>query len=149
MTRSLPYLPNSGMNDATGSVRPICPSSTSIITAGVVATTLVSDARSKIVSSVIGSGDGCDRAIAVGLRQHDRVAAADDHDGAGQLVRGDRLVDDGVDAREAREIEAGRRGGRGRRARGRLRGGTKDGHGQHARDGQERPTPAWPHSGGF
>ena len=34
------------------------PSSTSFITLVVVATTLVSEARSKIVSSVIGSGDG-------------------------------------------------------------------------------------------
>ena len=56
--RSLPYLPNSGMNDATGSLSRIWPFSTSIITAVVVATTLVSDARSKIVSSVIGSRSG-------------------------------------------------------------------------------------------
>ncbi len=57
--RSLPYFANSGMNDATGSVRRMRPCSTSIITDGVVATTLVSDARSKIVSMVIGSADGC------------------------------------------------------------------------------------------
>ncbi len=58
VTRLLPYFANSGMNVATGSVSRMRPSSTSIMTAGVVATTFVSDARSKIVSRVIGSGEG-------------------------------------------------------------------------------------------
>ena len=53
-----------GMNVATRSVSRIRPSSTSFITLVVVATTLVSDARSKIVSSVIGSADGHERAVA-------------------------------------------------------------------------------------
>src|SRR5258708_698406 len=53
-----PYLPNSGTNCATGSLRRIRPSSISFTTLVVVATTLVSEARSKIVSSVIASGDG-------------------------------------------------------------------------------------------
>ena len=57
-TRSLPYLPNSGMNFATGSTSLMRPSSTSIITAVEVATTLVSEARSKIVSAVIASRVG-------------------------------------------------------------------------------------------
>ena len=74
------------MNDATGSVRRRRPSSTSIITAVVVATTFVSDARSKIVSSVIGSRAGTERALAVGLPEHDRVAAADDDHGARELA---------------------------------------------------------------
>ncbi len=55
------------MNVATGSVSRMRPSSTSIMTAGAVATTLVIDAKSKIVSSVIGSVAGATRAIAVGL----------------------------------------------------------------------------------
>ena len=54
----LPYRSNPGMYVATRSFRRILPSSTSIITVVVVATTLVSDARSKIVSSVIGSDEG-------------------------------------------------------------------------------------------
>ena len=58
VTRSFPYFAKSGMNAATGSVSRTFPSSTSIITAGVVATTFVSDATSKIVSSVIGSRAG-------------------------------------------------------------------------------------------
>ena len=54
----LPCFANSGMNVATRSFSRIVPSSTSFMTLGVVATTLVSDARSKIVSSVIGSSTG-------------------------------------------------------------------------------------------
>jgi hypothetical protein len=46
------------MNCITGSFSRIRPCSTSCITLVVVATTLVSDATSKMVSSVIGSGDG-------------------------------------------------------------------------------------------
>ena len=53
-----PYLPKPGSNCDTGSFSRIRPSSTSFITLVVVATTLVSEARSKIVSSVIGSGAG-------------------------------------------------------------------------------------------
>ena len=54
----LPYLSNAGMNFDTGSLSRIRPSSTSFITLVVVATTLVSEARSKIVSSVIASAAG-------------------------------------------------------------------------------------------
>ncbi len=54
----LPCFANSGMKAATRSFSRIFPSSTSFITLGVVATTLVSDARSKIVSSVMGSTAG-------------------------------------------------------------------------------------------
>jgi hypothetical protein len=46
------------MNVATRSTSRSLPCSISIITLVVVATTLVSDARSKTVSSVIGSRDG-------------------------------------------------------------------------------------------
>src|SRR5712691_6338052 len=58
VTPLLPCAANSGMNCATGSRSRILPCSTSCITLVVVATTLVSDARSKIVSSVIASGAG-------------------------------------------------------------------------------------------
>ncbi len=55
---AFPYLPNSGMNIVTGSFNRIRPSSISFITLVVVATTLVSEARSKMVSSVIASAAG-------------------------------------------------------------------------------------------
>ena len=55
---AFPYFPNSGMNVATGSFNRIRPSSISFITLVVVATTLVSEATSKIVSSVIASAAG-------------------------------------------------------------------------------------------
>ena len=87
--RSLPYLPNSGTNFATGSIRRIRPSSSRIIAAVVVATTLVSDATSKIVSSVIGLGDRRDGALAVRLAEHDGVATPDQHDRAGRLAIGE------------------------------------------------------------
>ncbi len=54
----LPYLSKPGTNDATRSLSRILPSSTRIITLVVVATTLVREATSKIVSSVIGSTEG-------------------------------------------------------------------------------------------
>src|SRR5215470_11610861 len=71
----------SGMNCDTGSLNRIRPSSTSRMTLVVVATTLVSDARSKIVSSVIASGD--------------------EDDGAGQFVTRDRGVHERGDRRES------------------------------------------------
>ena len=48
---SLPFCPNSGMYFTTGSLSLTLPCSTNCITAVVVATTLVSDAMSKIVSA--------------------------------------------------------------------------------------------------
>ena len=54
----LPWRPKSGMNVATRSFRRIFPSSTSIMTLVVVATTLVTEAMSNTVSSVIASGCG-------------------------------------------------------------------------------------------
>ena len=54
----LPCRSKPGTNVDTRSLSLMRPSSTSFITLVVVATTLVSDARSKIVSSVIGSGAG-------------------------------------------------------------------------------------------
>ena len=60
---------------------------------------------------------GLDRATAVRLAQHDRVAAADDDDGAGELAFLDGVGDDVIEAGEAGEIEASRL----RWAEGRLR----------------------------
>ena len=99
------------------------PSSTSFITLVVVATTLVSEARSKMVSSVIGSADRPDRAPAERLVIDDRVAAADEDDGAGQLVARDGGFDDRRNRREA--------GARFDRRRGRLR--RQSGHGNEGR----------------
>ncbi len=56
VTASRPWLPNPGTWSATRSRSRSRPSSTSIMTLVVVATTLVSDARSNTVSTVIGSG---------------------------------------------------------------------------------------------
>ena len=56
------------------------PCSTSRMTAVVVATTLVNDARSKIVSVVVGCGRGDDGALPVGFLEQDDVAPADQHD---------------------------------------------------------------------
>ena len=54
----LPKRSKPGTHAATGSVRRTVPSSTSCMIAVVVATTLVSEARSKTVSSDIGSDSG-------------------------------------------------------------------------------------------
>ena len=54
----LPKRSKPGTHAATGSVSRTVPCSTSRMTAVVVATTLVSEARSKIVSSDIGSASG-------------------------------------------------------------------------------------------
>ena len=58
VTLCLPCRSKPGRYRATGARSRMRPSSTSIMTAVAVATTLVSDARSKIVSTVIGSGCG-------------------------------------------------------------------------------------------
>ena len=58
VTASLPCRSNPGRKRATRSRRRMAPSSTSAITLGVVAITFVSEARSKIVSTVIGSRAG-------------------------------------------------------------------------------------------
>ena len=56
VTASRPWLPNPGTWSATRSRSRRRPSSTSIMTLVVVATTLVRDARSNTVSTVMGSG---------------------------------------------------------------------------------------------
>ena len=72
------------------------------------ATTFVSEARSKIVSSVIGSTDGTSARLPNAWRYRRDRRVRDDHR-AWQLVRGDGLFDDRADLREARGVE--RRGG--------------------------------------
>ena len=142
MTRSFPYLPNSGMKDATGSVSRMRPSSTSAITAGVVATTFVSDARSKIVSSVMRLDRWLDRPVPVRTAEHDCVAASDDHYRAGCLFGGDGFVDDGVEAIQPSEIEAGAhtRAGFGQPCSRRLRLRCAERRGCDERDsGNEKP----------
>ncbi len=80
------------------------PCSTSIITLVVVATTLVSDARSKMVSSVIGSTDGVTRAIADGLLIEDSIASADEDNRARQLLVGNRLAYEWLDRIEPAHV---------------------------------------------
>ena len=75
----------------------------------VVATTLVSDARSKIVSSVIGSSAGTTARCADRLLIEDAVAAPDEHDGAGQLLLGDGVADQRLDRVEPARIDRNRR----------------------------------------
>ncbi len=58
LARSGPPAAKSGRNRTTGSASRSLPSWTRSITDGAVATVLVRDARSKIVSTVIGSTDG-------------------------------------------------------------------------------------------
>ena len=76
------------------------PSSTSVITLVVVATTLVSEATSKIVSSVIASRAGARARSPKARLIEDLVAAADQDDGAGQFVAGDGGLDKRGDRRE-------------------------------------------------
>ena len=96
-----------GMWSETRSFSRIRPSSTSFITLVVVATTLVSDARSKTVSSVIASAAGVDGATADRLLIHDAIAAADEHDRSGQLLVGDRLLDERRNRVQPREVHSG------------------------------------------
>ena len=115
VTRSLPYFPNSGMKAATGSVRRIRPSSINAITAGVVATTF--GERREVEDRVERHRlhGRLQRTVPVGAPEHDRIPAAYDNNDAWRLFGGDRVVDDGIEPVEPREIEpggarAGRRG---------------------------------------
>ena len=80
------------------------------MTAVVVATTLVSEARSKTVSSDHRLGQRDDGAVAERLLVDHGVAAADHHDRPRRLAGGDGLLDDRVDAGEPGRIQAGRAG---------------------------------------
>ena len=73
----------------------------------VVATTLVSDAASKIVSSVIASRAGTVARAPNRLADEDAIAMADDDDRARQLLGGDGVVDQRMDARGQRRVGAG------------------------------------------
>jgi hypothetical protein len=85
--------------------QPDAPCSTSIITAGVVATTFVSDARSKIVSSVIASRDGTTARSPYALRQT-TVSPRPTTTTRQEFVVGNRVGDDTIDALET-WIESG------------------------------------------
>ena len=81
------------MKAATRSFSPILPSSTRIITLVVVATTFVSDARSKIVSGVMGSGDGTTARWPIAFVIQRALTEADEHDRPRQFLVGDGLLD--------------------------------------------------------
>ena len=103
VTASFSRSPKAGRCFATGSSRSTAPSSTSSSTAVVVAITLVSDARSKIVSRAIGTRSGRTHRVAAHAEVLERLAVAPharEHDGAGDLRRLDRLVERAVHARE-------------------------------------------------
>ena len=88
----LPLAANSGQYLAAGSSRRRRPASTNCMTAVVVATTLVMEARSKTVSVVmgVGMGHGGPQAEAL-LIDHPALVAHQD-DGAGSIPGGDLLV---------------------------------------------------------
>ena len=75
---------NSGMYSVTLSFSRNLPSSNSFMSDGVVATTLVSEAQSKIVSSGHRFGLGNDRPVAVGLAVNHLSIVPDDQDRARQ-----------------------------------------------------------------
>ena len=58
------------------------------------------------MSSVIGSARRLDGAVADRLLLHDAIAAADEHDGARQLLVGDRLLDERRNRVEPRQVES-------------------------------------------
>ncbi len=93
----------------TGASSLTAPRSTRDITASVVPSGLVSDAMSKIVSCVIGSGGGDERAGAEGAVVQDPVVLSDQHHGAGDLPARGRRLDGLVDGGEV-ELRVGDRG---------------------------------------
>ncbi len=82
-----------------------------------VAIGLVSEAMSKTVSRVIGSGCGLDSPAACRTGVGDHAAPADQDDRAGYLVVLDRAVDGGVDPLEPLGVKSQRRRGRLRQGR--------------------------------
>ena len=60
----------------------------------------VSDAMSKIVSSVIGSTVGLQRSISVRLLEDGLPVVVDEHDRPGELLRRDGLIHEGGDGAE-------------------------------------------------
>ncbi len=98
---SLPFCANSGIYFATGSFSRTSPFCTSCITAVVVATTLVRDAISKIVSSGHRLATWFERAIAESLAVDHLSVVPDQQDGARNLVVVDGIAHDGVEHTEA------------------------------------------------
>ena len=101
MMAPLPWLSNSARERTRRSPRRTFPSSTSIMTAVAVAMGLVSEAMSKTVSRVIGSGAGLDGPLPGRPNVGDRPAPADQNDHARHLFLFDRSVDGTVDPLEA------------------------------------------------
>ncbi len=94
------------------------------MTAVVVATTLVSEARSKTVSTVIGSAGGATAPVRMPFVEHG-VASAHHHDGARHPPVGDGAGDDGVDFGQNGCVHPGWRGPQS--SLGRAVGGRHDG----------------------
>ena len=97
MIAPLPWLSNSGRSFASGSSSRSLPCSTRIMTDVAVATGLVSEARSKTVSRVIGSSAGSTPATPRTATYAILPAPADEHDRPRDLLLGDRPVDRVVD----------------------------------------------------
>ena len=76
------------------------PCSKSFMIEGVVATTLVSEAASKMVSIVMGSGWGIERARAVGFSKNDLVVMADHDYCAGNEAGLNGFIDDRIDKQQ-------------------------------------------------
>ena len=92
------------------------PSSKSFISEDVVATTLVSEAQSKIVSSGHGLGPRHQRALAVRLAVDHLAVVPHQHHGAGQTALLDGLVDRLVERGGPGKSLCGKSGGRERGA---------------------------------
>ena len=71
----------------------------------VVATTLVSDARSKIVSSVIGSAAGTSARFPIAFWYRIRSPRPDEYDRAGELLVRDRFLDERLDCVEPPDVD--------------------------------------------
>ena len=87
------------------------PCSNSFISDDVVATTLVSEAQSKIVSTVMVSGVRHQRPLAVRLAVDHLAVVPDQQHRAGQASLLDRQVDGGIHGGTAREGLRGQSGG--------------------------------------
>ena len=96
-----PLWANSGRYSATGSLMRNLPCSQSCMIAVVVATTLVSEAQSNTVSSVIASRRGTIARLAVCFAIHDLPFMANNDDRTRNLLLCDGIVDDGIENAEA------------------------------------------------
>ena len=105
--RSFPWLANSGTWVTTRSASLSRPSSTRIMTLVVVATALVSDARSKIVSSVIASGGPIHHTPAEHPLVDDLPGVPNDDHGPGEPTLPYRALDERLDTRQSHPVDLG------------------------------------------